>query len=124
MRGVTMKLVIPAFLLLFIASSAGAAVHPLEPLSAEEHRAAYDAVRGHFAAAADLPHENLTFPFVELREPPKSVVSSWNGGATFTREATVHVMHAPSNRVWIATVDVAGGHLSRLQAVAQGASRR
>lgn len=91
-----------------------AAAHPLEPLSADEHRLAYDVVRAHFAASAALPDEPLLFPYISLREPAKSIVRAWSAGAAFPREATVHILHAPSNRTWIATVDLRASRVAQL----------
>ena len=65
---------------LLFAAQMFAASHPLEPLSADEHRAAYESVRAHFAAATPLPDEALLFPFIALREPAKAFVRSWPGG--------------------------------------------
>lgn len=104
---------------LLFAAQMFAASHPLEPLSADEHRAAYESVRAHFAAATPLPDEALLFPFIALREPAKSFVRSWTGG-DIPREATVHVLHAPSNRLWIATVDLRAGTVSRLELAPAG----
>ena len=95
------------------------AVHPLEPLSAEEHQAAYDIVREHFATTITLPHEGLLFPFIALREPSKASVRAWNGG-DFPRLATVQVMDAPANRLWIATVDLRAGRVTDLDQAAAG----
>lgn len=112
-------IVLVVFLSLFPAGSGAAAVHPLEPLSADEHRVAFDLVRQFFVGAASLPDDPLLFPYIALREPPKSVVRSWTGG-DFPREATVHVMHAPSNRTWIGIVDLRQGRLSQLQLTPSG----
>ncbi|HEX6097587.1 MAG TPA: hypothetical protein VF432_14765 [Thermoanaerobaculia bacterium] len=101
-------------LALWAAVSASAAVHPLDPLSADEHRSAYDVVRAHFAAVSNLPDEPLLFPFIALREPAKAFVRSWNGAGEFPREATVHVLHFPSNRLWIATVDLKASRVAQL----------
>ncbi|HEX8153127.1 MAG TPA: hypothetical protein VF698_08390, partial [Thermoanaerobaculia bacterium] len=48
--------------------------HPLEPLTAGEHTAAFELVRAHFHASSALPHEALLFPLVVLREPAKAFV--------------------------------------------------
>ncbi len=93
-----------AALIVLIAVSLHAQPQAFEPLSANEHLAAYDIVRAHFVAATDLPDEALLFPYLALREPAKSIVR--NGGPAFPREATVHVLHAPSNRLWIVTIDL------------------
>ena len=99
---------------------ASTASHPLEPLSASEHRAAYDILRVHFAAADALPDTALLFPYIALREPPKSYVRAWSGALDFPREATVHVMHAQTNRTWVATVDLRAGRVSRLDLAPAG----
>jgi primary-amine oxidase len=113
-----------ATVLLVLSVAANAATHPLDPLSADEHRSAYDVVRAHFAASSSLPDEPLLFPFVALREPAKSFVRSWNGAGEFPREATVHVLHFPSNRLWIATVDLTAARVSRLELAPAGTTRR
>ena len=96
-----------------------AAMHPLEPLTAAEHDAAFAIVQAHFAAVDALPDEPLLFPFIALAEPPKSLVRNWSGG-DFPRAATVHVLHAPSNRTWIATADLRSGSVSRLDLAPAG----
>jgi primary-amine oxidase len=96
------------------------AAHPLEPLSADEHRIAYDLARAHFASSANLPHDALLFPFIALREPAKSSVRSWSGALDFPREATVHVLHAPSNRLWIVTADLRARRLTRVELAPAG----
>ena len=106
--------------LVLCAGLAEAATHPLDPLSADEHRLAYDVVRAHFEAIPSLPDEPLLFPFVALREPAKSFVRSWNGGAAFPREATVHVMHFPTNRTWIATVNLRESRVSDIELAPAG----
>jgi primary-amine oxidase len=105
---------------LFLLLALSAYAHPLEPLSADEHQTAYDLVRQFFVGATSLPDDALLFPFIALREPPKSVVRNWSGGADFPREATVQVMHVPSNRTWIAIVDLRQGRLSQLNLTPAG----
>ena len=114
-----MKRLTLVFLILLPTLHAFAAAHPLEPLSAEEHEAAFAIVRAHFAAGLGLPPDALLFPFIALEEPPKAVVKSWTGG-DFPRAATVHVMHLPSNRTWIATVDLRTGSVTSLQLTPTG----
>jgi primary-amine oxidase len=101
------------------AHGAAMAAHPLQPLSASEHEAAFAIVIAHFAAIDGLPDEPLLFPYIALSEPPKAVVRNWRGG-DFARAATVHVLHAPSNRTWIATVDLRAGIVSRLDLAPAG----
>lgn len=110
---------ITAALLFSIALSANAAVHPLEPLSADEHQAAFAIVRAHFEAAETLPDDALLFPFIALDEPAKAFVRNWTSGE-FPREATVHVLHPPSNRLWVVTVDLKAGHVARLELTPAG----
>lgn len=105
--------------LLALTTAVSAASHPLDPLSADEHRRAYDVVRAHFAALPSLPDEPLLFPYIALREPAKAFVRGWTGGP-FPREATVHVMHAPSNRTWIATVDLLANTVTDLDLAPEG----
>jgi primary-amine oxidase len=97
-RGVVMGLLIS------MAVSASAATHPLEPLSGDEHAAAAALVRAHFSVTNGLPGEALLFPFMALREPAKAIVRG--GAADYPRQATVHVFHPPSNRLWIVLVDL------------------
>lgn len=98
--------------------SAQLITHPLQPLSADEHRLAYDAVRTRLEASGVAP-ESLLFPYIALREPAKSSVLTWAGGS-FTREATVHAFHGPSNRLWIATVDLRAGNVTHLETAPAG----
>lgn len=107
-----MRHVLMAAVLVF-AFNAAAAEHPLEPLSAEENAAALEIVTNHFGTALSLPGDTLLFPFIALREPEKAKVLAWTGGG-FDREATVHVFHGTSNRLWIATVDLNAQRVSRI----------
>jgi primary-amine oxidase len=115
-----MKRLALVFLSFLLTVPAIAAVHPLEPLSAEEHEAAFGIIREHFAAADGLPDEALLFPYSALKEPAKATVRSWSGGADFPRQAEVHVLHAPSNRAWVATADLRAGVVSSLRLVPAG----
>jgi len=100
-------------------SAADGVTHPLDPLTAVEHSRTYQVVRAHFAASAALPDEALLFPYVALDEPPKASVIGWDGGA-FTRRSTIHVLHPPSNRTWIATVDLQSDTVTHLELVTSG----
>jgi primary-amine oxidase len=95
------------------------AAHPLVPLTADEHRAAYEIARAHFAASSALPDDGLLFPYLALREPSKASVLAWRGGA-FAREATLHVLHAASNRTWVATIDLRTSTVSGLMLLPAG----
>lgn len=70
-------------------------------------------VRAHFAARG-LPTEPLLFPAIELNEPPKALVRAWSAGQRFPREAKAQVMHYPSNRTWVAIVDLVAERVSAL----------
>lgn len=99
-----MKTVIAA-LSLFVSLTISAA--PFDPLTADEHRVAFDVTR------AQLGGIDLHFPFIALREPSKTATNA-------PREAIVHAMHAPTNRLWIVTVDLAAQRVARLELAAPG----
>jgi len=83
-----------------------AATHPLEPLSAAETQQTLATILSSFQATADLPKQDLRFPLVSLLEPPKSFVLAWHQGQAIPRAAQVQILHFPSNRTWVATVDL------------------
>ena len=56
-----------------------AASHPLDPLSADELRAATRAMR------ADPRHKEALFPQIALREPAKTEVLAWQPGEPVKR---------------------------------------
>ncbi|MDB4971947.1 MAG: copper amine oxidase [Myxococcaceae bacterium] len=80
--------------------------HPLDPLSPGELSTAFAVTLAHFRADPSLPKEPLRFPMVVLAEPDKQLVLSWQTGLPFPRHAEVQVLHYPSNRVWVADVDL------------------
>ncbi|MDX6769759.1 MAG: primary-amine oxidase [Elusimicrobiota bacterium] len=88
-------------LALLLASVAAAAVHPLDPLDADEVPAAVAAVR----AAKDLP-EGVFFPVVTLDEPAKKEVLAWKPGRPFPRRAFVTVYDRAKNETAEAVVDL------------------
>ena len=47
-------------------------------------------------------------------------MKSWSDGADFPRDASVHVLHPPSNRTWIVTVDLRGARMSRIDLAPAG----
>lgn len=100
-------------------SASGAPDHPLEPLSPGEFEATYRIVRAHFAANG-LPTEPLLFPSIALSEPRKAFVLGWSPGADIPREARAQVMHYPSNRLWVAVVDIARANVTSLQLQPRG----
>ena len=101
-----------AVLSLFLAVVSSAAAGPFEPLSADEHLRAFELVKAHFA-----PNDALLFPFIALREPSKAAV---RGGGAVAREATVHVLHPPANRLWVATVDLGAGRVTNVELMPAG----
>src|SRR6266850_4463876 len=108
------------FLCLTLAAPAvSAADHPLEPLSPPEIQASYGILTSHFAARG-LPTQPLLFPIITLNEPPKAAVLSWFPGGDLRREARAHVMHYPSNRLWVAIVDLDRGRVSSLELQPRG----
>ncbi|MFP5245187.1 MAG: hypothetical protein ACLGH0_00740, partial [Thermoanaerobaculia bacterium] len=109
-----MKTITATLSLLLLLAVPLAAQHPLEPLTADEHLAAFAIAR------AAVGVEDVLFPFIALHEPPKATVRNWNDGSDFPREATVHVMHPASNRLWVATVDLRAQRVSRLELMPNG----
>jgi primary-amine oxidase len=66
--------------------AAGAASHPLDPLTADEIRAAIA------AAATDSTLAGALYPLVTLHEPPKTDVLAWQTGKALPRQARVLAM--------------------------------
>lgn len=93
-----------------VATAALAADHPLQPLSSQEIRDTVRIVNKYFADSG-LPTDRLQFPGVTLSEPPKSAVLQFldSGGPMPARRARAEIMHYPSNRLWVATVDLGSG---------------
>src|SRR6201991_5246350 len=96
-------------------SIARAADHPLEPLSKSEIQAAFTATLARFKADEALPDAALRYSMVALVEPPKSFVLAWSPGKPFARKAMVQVLHYPSNRFWVAEVDVKKKKVTKLE---------
>lgn len=80
--------------------------HPLDPLSAAEIKTAFGAILSTFQASGDLPKQALRFPLVALAEPAKTFVLAWKPGQPMPRVAEVQILHNPSNRLWLAEVDL------------------
>jgi primary-amine oxidase len=97
-------------------SLARANAHPLEPLSKNEIESALSIVVAHFKADEALPDEKLRYSMVVLLEPPKSLVLAWSPGKPFPRLATVQILHYPSNRFWVADVDLKAKRVLHLAA--------
>jgi primary-amine oxidase len=77
-----------------------AAPHPLDPLSADEIRAAV-------AALKDRMTETMRFPMIALKEPPKS----WTD-ASSPREAAVVAFDRAANKTFEGVVDLKQGKIS------------
>jgi primary-amine oxidase len=101
--------------LLWVTSVARAAEHPLEPLAPSEIQAAFEVVQATFLADQELPDQPLRFSMVVLAEPPKSFVLGWTPGTSFPRSALVQVLHYPSNRLWVAEVDLLAHALTKIE---------
>ena len=83
--------------------AAGPASHPLDPLTADEIRAAIA------AAGTDSRLAGALYPSVTLQEPPKSDVLAWQPGKPLTRQARVLAMTA--DKTFEVLVAVATGRL-------------
>lgn len=75
--------------------------HPLDPLTAPEYWAAYDAIR-----ASGRTDDKTRFATVRLKPPPKAEVLAWKPGQAFRREAFATLVQA--GKTIEAVVDVAG----------------
>src|SRR5262249_32412228 len=69
-------------------SAAGAVSHPLDPLTAEEIRAAMQIVK------SDARFTGAAFPSVALQDPPKGDVLKWQPGQAIARRARILAMTA------------------------------
>ncbi len=92
--------------LIFLRSSSPAiaaqsSAHPLDPLSPEELSTAVELL-----AAAGHVDEETRYPIINLQEPPKSEVLSWEQGDPIRRTAFAVVKQGP--RVFEAVVDLTG----------------
>ena len=79
---------------------------PFDPLSADEHRQAFDITRAHFQAAANLPDDGLLFPYIARTEPNKMSALGLGDAIVHHFRATLHVFHPMTNRLWIVQVDL------------------
>lgn len=91
-----------AALSLLLAGTAAAqpASHPLDPLSAEEIRAAASAIR------KPAYSEDGRFALLALNDPPKQEILRYKGGSSFTRQVFAVVYDREKNRTFEALVDV------------------
>ncbi len=78
-----------------------APVHPLEPLTAEELATVGTVLKrsGRFSA-------DTNFAWIELQEPPKSVVQAFKPGADFPRLASLSAIDFDARKVFAVVVDL------------------
>ena len=101
-------------LLTWGALRARAEVHSLDPLDATEIELGFTLLQAHFAADTELPDRDLLFPLLALREPEKALRSDDGSAAPGARKAEAQVFHFPSNRTWLAELDLTARRLTRL----------
>jgi primary-amine oxidase len=106
-------------LLFTLALCAPAAAHPLDPLSGEEIARAFALLQARFGESAELPHADLLFPLLALREPAKSALADPAQPAP-TRRAEAQIFHWPSNRLWLAEIDLSAQRLSAFERAPEG----
>src|SRR5687768_8516443 len=92
-------------LLLTLALCSPAAAHPLDPLSGEEIARAFTLLRARLGESAELPQADLLFPLLALREPAKSARADPTTSVP-SRRAEAQIFHWPSNRLWLAEIDL------------------
>ncbi|HYN21774.1 MAG TPA: hypothetical protein VE078_12490 [Thermoanaerobaculia bacterium] len=84
-----------------VPGAAQQATHPLDPLSAEEIRAASKALH----ARPGFP-EDMAFAVVALNDPPKKEILAYKGGSSFTRQVFTVLYDREENKTFQALVDV------------------
>jgi primary-amine oxidase len=89
---------------------AAGAAHPLDALSAEEITSAVMALR-----TAKLVDGDTRFPLIDLDEPPKPDVLTWQSGQPFNRSA--FVVARRNRTVYEGVVDLGTGAVTRWQAI-------
>ena len=79
------------------------ALHPLEPLSADEFRRTAEILRrdGHVT-------DTYRFASIELMEPGKQEVLAWRAGDALPRHSFAVVWNRADNKTYEATVDLTG----------------
>jgi primary-amine oxidase len=109
------------FTIAYLGSPIVAADHPLQPLSAKEIRDSASVVSRYFAVH-QLPTDRILYPIIVLKEPPKETVLGYldHGGPPPSRQSKIEVMHYPTNRLWVATVDLASGNVVGLSLQSAG----
>jgi primary-amine oxidase len=98
-----------ALVCLAAAGAPAAPLHPLEPLGADELAAVRSilAKSGRFSARTD-------FSWVQLDEPPKTVVGAFKPGADFPRRAYVAAVDFDSKKSYDVIVDLKTGQIAAL----------
>ncbi|MDE2512063.1 MAG: tyramine oxidase, partial [Elusimicrobia bacterium] len=94
-------MILPLLLSALLAAPA-AAEYPLDPLTPEETALAVATVK----SAESLP-EDVFFPSVVLKEPPKAEVLAWKPGEPCRREAALVVYDRTANKMSEAVVNLA-----------------
>src|SRR5215212_8262275 len=97
------------------------ALHPLEPLSADEFRRTAEILRreGHVI-------DTFRFASIELLEPAKQEVLAWRVGDAVPRHSFAVVWNRANNKTYEATVDLTGDaelHRRRVPRGRRGASQ-
>jgi primary-amine oxidase len=101
MRRVRLPRLCAAAVVSFFTTLACGADHPLDPLDKAELQTAVDVLK-----ASGKVNSGSSFPLIELREPPKEEVLTYQPGTAFRREAFAVVYERAANRTYEAVVDV------------------
>lgn len=83
------------------ASASTAAVHPLDPLTADEILRTFTTIK----SAKNLAPATF-LPIVKLREPSKSFLQGWSPGQPFPRKSFANVFDRNANKLYEAVVDL------------------
>ena len=95
--------------------------HPLTPLSPAEIRKTHEIITAYFTNPANhLPSDKLRIALLVLKEPTKEALLAWRPGQIIAREASVDILHYPSNRLWSAQVDLKKGIVKSLSLTSAG----
>ena len=88
------------------------AVHPLEPLTADEFRRTAAAIRRDRGITV-----SWRFASIELDEPPKTWMRAWRPGEPVPRSAFAVLWNRADNTTWEATVDLVADSVTRWENV-------
>src|SRR5215470_3030343 len=106
MRRVRLPRLCAAAVVSFVTALACGADHPLDPLDRAELETAVDVLK-----ASGKVNSGSSYSLIELREPPKEEVLTYQPGAELRREAFVVVYERAANRTYEAVVDVRNSKL-------------